>query len=53
MGNKRIKNEPARHVRVVFVAEKDGSVKMNETDEQIQTVVYAKDVDIERLIKPF
>ena len=42
--------EGIMHVSVVFVTEKDGSVKMYKTDERIQTVVYAKEVDIKRLI---
>ncbi len=40
-------------MHVVFVAEKDGSVEMDEADERMQAVVCAKDLAIERLMKPF
>jgi len=44
--------EGIMHARAVFITQKDGSVKIYDTDEQIQTVVYAKEDDMKRLIKP-
>lgn len=45
--------EGVMHVRVVFVSQRDGAVKMYGTDEELQTVVNVKEVDMKRFLKPF